>query len=99
MNTMIASGEALPLNSLVTPTPGGIASRILARTSGGNLTLFARQTLIRFLWFDDNRCSWLGDETLEEMAEGPVDGCATYSSKTASMFAGELAMARPLVML
>ena len=41
MSTMIASGEALPLNSLVTPTPDGIASRILAKTSGGNLTLFA----------------------------------------------------------
>ena len=41
MSTMIASGEALPLNSLVTPTPDGIASRILAKTSGGDLTLFA----------------------------------------------------------
>jgi quercetin dioxygenase-like cupin family protein len=38
---MIAPGEALPLSSLVTPTAGGIASRILAKTSGGNLTLFA----------------------------------------------------------
>jgi quercetin dioxygenase-like cupin family protein len=41
MNQMIASGEALSLNSLVTPTPDGIASRILAKTSGGNVTLFA----------------------------------------------------------
>ena len=41
MSQMIASGEALPLSSLVTPTEGGIASRILAKTSGGNLTLFA----------------------------------------------------------
>jgi quercetin dioxygenase-like cupin family protein len=38
---MIAAGEALALSSLVVPTPHGIASRILARTSGGNVTLFA----------------------------------------------------------
>jgi len=38
---MMSSAEALPLSSLVTPTEGGIASRILAKTSGGNLTLFA----------------------------------------------------------
>jgi quercetin dioxygenase-like cupin family protein len=41
MSQMIAPGEALPLNALVTPTADGIASRILAKTSGGNLTLFA----------------------------------------------------------
>lgn len=33
--------EALRLASLVTPTPQGIASRVLAKTGGGNLTLFA----------------------------------------------------------
>jgi len=41
MSQMISPGEALFLNALVTPTEGGIASRILAKTSGGNLTLFA----------------------------------------------------------
>ena len=41
MSQMIPSGEALSLNSLVTPPTDGIASRSLARTSGGNLTLFA----------------------------------------------------------
>jgi quercetin dioxygenase-like cupin family protein len=41
MSQMIAPGQALPLNALVTPTPDGIASRSLAKTSGGNLTLFA----------------------------------------------------------
>jgi len=41
MSQMIASGEALSLSSLVASTADGIASRILARTSGGNLTLFA----------------------------------------------------------
>ena len=35
------SAEALPLHSLITPTVGGIASRVLARTPGGNLTVFA----------------------------------------------------------
>ena len=38
---MIPPSEALPLESLVTPTPQGIASLILAKTAGGNLTLFA----------------------------------------------------------
>jgi quercetin dioxygenase-like cupin family protein len=33
--------EALSLQSLVTVTEHGIASRILAKTAGGNLTLFA----------------------------------------------------------
>jgi quercetin dioxygenase-like cupin family protein len=33
--------EALSLQALVTPTEHGIASRILAKTGGGNLTLFA----------------------------------------------------------
>ncbi|MCC7179296.1 MAG: cupin domain-containing protein [Acidobacteria bacterium] len=37
----ITAAEALPLASLITPTEQGIASRILAKTSGGNLTLFA----------------------------------------------------------
>ena len=32
---------ALPLSTLVTPTERGIASRVLARTAGGNVTLFA----------------------------------------------------------
>lgn len=33
--------EALNLHSLVTPTEQGIASRVLARTAAGNLSLFA----------------------------------------------------------
>ncbi len=41
MSQMIVPGEALLLRSLVTPTADGIASRILAKTTGGNLTLFA----------------------------------------------------------
>ena len=36
----IPAGEALSLASLVTPTPQGIASRILAKAAGGNVTLF-----------------------------------------------------------
>ncbi len=34
-------GEALSLESLVAVTPGGIASRILAKAAGGSVTLFA----------------------------------------------------------
>ena len=37
----IPSAEALPLHSLITPTEQGIASRVLARTARGNVTLFA----------------------------------------------------------
>jgi quercetin dioxygenase-like cupin family protein len=37
----IPSSEALNLDSLIVPTPGGVASRILSKTSGGNVTLFA----------------------------------------------------------
>lgn len=37
----IAAAQALPLTDLVALTPGGIASRVLAKTGGGNVTLFA----------------------------------------------------------
>jgi quercetin dioxygenase-like cupin family protein len=39
--TPLPPAEALRLEGLVTPTPHGIASRVLARTAAGNLTLFA----------------------------------------------------------
>jgi quercetin dioxygenase-like cupin family protein len=38
---MIPPAEALGLPSLITPTEQGIASRILLKTHGGSLTLFA----------------------------------------------------------
>jgi quercetin dioxygenase-like cupin family protein len=38
---MIPPAEALSLQSLITPTDHGVASRVLAKTAGGNLTLFA----------------------------------------------------------
>jgi quercetin dioxygenase-like cupin family protein len=41
MSTTIPAAEALSLRSLITPTEQGIASRVLAKTAGGNLTLFA----------------------------------------------------------
>ena len=37
----IPPAKAVPLHSLITPTEQGIASRVLAKTAGGNLTLFA----------------------------------------------------------
>jgi quercetin dioxygenase-like cupin family protein len=37
----LPAAQAFPLATLVTPTEGGIASRVLARTAGGNVTLFA----------------------------------------------------------
>jgi quercetin dioxygenase-like cupin family protein len=37
----LPAAEVLSLATLVTPTPQGIASRVLARTSGGSVTLFA----------------------------------------------------------
>jgi len=38
---MIPPAEALSLSALITPTEQGIASRVLAKTAGGSLTLFA----------------------------------------------------------
>lgn len=38
---MIPPGEALSLASLIAATEHGIASRVLAKTTGGNVTLFA----------------------------------------------------------
>jgi quercetin dioxygenase-like cupin family protein len=37
----IPAATPLALHALIQPTEGGIASRILAKTEGGNLTLFA----------------------------------------------------------
>jgi quercetin dioxygenase-like cupin family protein len=41
MSSTLPPAEALLLESLVNPTDKGIASRVLARTAGGNITLFA----------------------------------------------------------
>ena len=41
MNTVLPSSEALALASLITPTAHGIASRVLAKSGGGTVTLFA----------------------------------------------------------
>ena len=38
---MISGAHAHEIKSLITPTPQGIASRILAKSDGGNMTLFA----------------------------------------------------------
>lgn len=37
----LPAGEAVALHALITPTVQGIASRVLAKASGGNVTLFA----------------------------------------------------------
>ena len=39
--SQLPSAEALTLSSLITPTEQGIASRVLAKAGGGNVTLFA----------------------------------------------------------
>ena len=39
--SQLPPNEALALASLITPTPQGIASRILGKAAGGNMTLFA----------------------------------------------------------
>jgi quercetin dioxygenase-like cupin family protein len=41
MASTLPPGEPLALDDLVTPTTQGIASRVLARTAAGNITLFA----------------------------------------------------------
>ena len=40
-SSQLPPSEALLLESLITPTPQGIASRILGKAAGGNMTLFA----------------------------------------------------------
>ena len=37
----LPAAEALSLDSLIAHTPAGIASRVIARSAGGNVTLFA----------------------------------------------------------
>ena len=44
MATTLAPAALFTLESLITPTAQGIASRVLARTAGGNVTLFAFDT-------------------------------------------------------
>ena len=39
--SQLPPGEPLSLDSLITPTAHGIASRILGKAAGGNMTLFA----------------------------------------------------------
>jgi quercetin dioxygenase-like cupin family protein len=39
--TTIPAAEALALHALISPTDGGISSRVLAKAAGGSLTLFA----------------------------------------------------------
>ena len=41
MASTLPPAEVFPLDALVTPTAQGIASRVLARTAAGNITLFA----------------------------------------------------------
>ena len=41
MASTLTPGEMFSLDSLVSPTAHGIASRVLARTAAGNITLFA----------------------------------------------------------
>lgn len=41
MASTLPPGELLALDALVTPTAEGIASRVLARTAAGNITVFA----------------------------------------------------------
>jgi quercetin dioxygenase-like cupin family protein len=41
MASTLPAGEVFTLESLVTATAQGIASRVLARTAAGNITLFA----------------------------------------------------------
>lgn len=40
-HSALPAGEACPLESLIAPTPGGIASRVLAKAAGGSVTVFA----------------------------------------------------------
>ena len=41
MASTLAASQLFSLDALITPTAQGIASRVLARTAAGNITLFA----------------------------------------------------------
>src|SRR5688500_17654859 len=41
MASTLTAGQPFTLDALVSPTPHGIASRVLASTAAGNITLFA----------------------------------------------------------
>jgi quercetin dioxygenase-like cupin family protein len=41
MASTLVPGQLFSLDALITPTAQGIASRVLARTAAGNITLFA----------------------------------------------------------
>jgi len=41
LSATLPPAEALRLVDLITPTERGVASRVLAKTSGGNVTIFA----------------------------------------------------------
>jgi quercetin dioxygenase-like cupin family protein len=41
MASTLAPSQSFTVNSLIAPTARGIASRVLARTAAGNITLFA----------------------------------------------------------
>lgn len=44
LSNTIPESEVLALTDLITPAPSSITSRILAKTTGGNVTLFAFDT-------------------------------------------------------
>jgi quercetin dioxygenase-like cupin family protein len=44
VSNTLPEAEVLALSELITPAPASITSRILAKTSGGNVTLFAFDT-------------------------------------------------------
>ena len=46
MASTLPPGQLFALDALVTPTAQGIASRVLARTAAGNITLFAFDALV-----------------------------------------------------
>jgi quercetin dioxygenase-like cupin family protein len=41
LSSIIPAAEAIQLAELITPVTGGIASKVLAKSGGGNVTLFA----------------------------------------------------------
>ena len=49
MSVTIPAAEALSLHALIVPTPQGIASRLLAKATGGGATLFAFDAFVLVL--------------------------------------------------
>ena len=81
---LIPQSEALSVHDLISPTAHGIASRVLARSGGGNVTLFA---------FDDGQGLTEHTTAFDALAL-VLEGSITFTIGGVTVEAGEDAIVR-----